>query len=392
MTHALVFFPDYRPANPYQALLYQHAARDLYPHAGTIADALALHRQRSGHSRVIFHLHWEDAVYRAEPTEAGAWQAAQGFLSDLELFLDAGGALIWTLHNEAPHDGRYLGVHEALSAALTRLADVVHVHSLSALAFARRRLGIDPARLALIQHGNFVSQYPTLGHSVASSRAALGLPAASRVLLLFGRLGSYKGGAELLAAFAAVDDPDFWLIVAGKQVDSLAVVLDDLADSVRARIVVENRFIPPEQVPGLFHTCDMAALPYRSSLTSGTALLALSQGRPVLAPCLPSLAELLADGEDALLYDPGAPEGLRGALERFRGVDDTRLVAMRLAARDKADLFDWRQSGLLFDGLYARTLASLRPQRAPATKMPVTGHATVQPATVQPIRAAADAA
>ena len=35
---------------------------------------------------------------------------------------------------------------------------------------------------------------------MAASRAGLGLGAARRVLLLFGRLGRYKGGAELLDA------------------------------------------------------------------------------------------------------------------------------------------------------------------------------------------------
>ena len=58
------------------------------------------------------------------------------------------------------------------------------------------------ARLALIPHGSYVSLYSQLGHPVAVSRAALGLGEARRVLLLFGRLGRYKGGAELLDAFA----------------------------------------------------------------------------------------------------------------------------------------------------------------------------------------------
>ena len=78
---------------------------------------------------MVFDLHWEDAVYRNEPTEALARQAAQAFLLALETFLEAGGALVWTLHNEAPHDGRYLELHRELAARLAQLADVVHVHS-----------------------------------------------------------------------------------------------------------------------------------------------------------------------------------------------------------------------------------------------------------------------
>ena len=392
MPHALLFFPDYRSANPYQSLLHQHAGRNLYPRPGTIAEALALHRQQSGSGRVIFHLHWEDAIYRQEASEELAWQAAQSFLADLETFLDAGGALVWTLHNEAPHDGRYLTVHQELAAKLATLADVIHVHSLAALAFARQRLGVDAAKLALVHHGNYVGQYPRLGSPAASSRAGLGLPAEARVLLLFGRLGAYKGGPELLDAFASLDDPRLWLVIAGKQVDPMGVALGDLPGAVRERIVVEDRFIAPEQVPGLFHAADIAVLPYRASLTSGTVLLALSQARPVMAPALAPLAELLTDGGDALLYAPHARDGLRGALQRLQAIDAAGLLAMQTAARAKAEIFDWRQSGLLLDGIYARILAALRPQRSPEVNRVSQLKEVDAGASVQAIRAAADAA
>jgi beta-1,4-mannosyltransferase len=395
MTHALVFFPDYRAANPYQTLLYEHAGRDLYPRFGTIADALAVQRHRAG-SRVIFHLHWEDAVYRNESGEAAAWQAAQRFLDALETFLDSGGQLVWTLHNAAPHDGRYIAVHTQLCAKLALLADVVHVHSLAAAAFARRCLGIDAARLALIQHGSYVSLYPRLGHPAEATRAALGLGDARRVLLLFGRLGSYKGGAELIGALAQLADPGLWLVIAGKQIDPLASQLEELPAAVRARIVIHDQFVPNEQLPRLFHACDMVVLPYRASLTSGAAVLALSQGRPVLAPALPGLAELLADGSDAILYRPDAVDGLRSALHRFLALERPSLAAMQAAALAKAELLDWRSSGLLLDGTYARLLASLRPQRAPAPTDLAHASAVAAPAaaaTVHPLRSpAADAA
>ena len=74
---------------------------------------------------------------------------------------------------------------------------MIHVHSLAPWP-CRRRLGADASRLALIHHGNYAGQFPRLGSPVASSRASLGLPASARVLLLFGRLGAYKGGVELL--------------------------------------------------------------------------------------------------------------------------------------------------------------------------------------------------
>lgn len=384
MAHGLTFFPDYRIANPYQRLLYEHAGRELHPQPGTIVQAL-VRQQQAPADRVIFHLHWEDAAYRNEPSEAAAWPAAQRFLDDLELFLDRGGHLVWTVHNEAPHDGRYLAIHQALCGKLRLLADIVHVHSWAAASFARRELGIEPGRLALIPHGNFRPLYAAIGHPVGQSREALGLDEARRVLLLFGRLGDYKGAAELIDAFAATPDPGFWLLIAGKQVDSFAGALAALPPDARRRVVVRDGFVPDEDVPRLFHAADMVALPYRASLTSGTALLALSLDRPVIAPSLPSLAELLVDGADALLYEPTSPDSLRSALQRFLALEPAALATMQGAARAKATLHDWRQSGLLWNGVYAALLAALRPQRrlAPATTSTPVATTDLVPATTK---------
>ena len=78
-------------------------------------------------------------------------------------------------------------------------------------------------------------------------------------------------------------------------------------------------------------------LPFRDILTSGSAILALSHGRPVIAPAIGCLPETLP-ADAAILYDPDAPEALGAALaggsvptwrpwarERARYADDARL-------------------------------------------------------------------
>lgn len=368
MGHELLFFPDYRTANPYQQLLYDHAGGWLHPRPAPVGDALELLRRKGPEERVLFHLHWEDAVHRNEPDEAAAWRAAQAFLDELEAFVDAGGRLLWTLHNAAPHDARHLPVHEALAARVAALADVVHVHSRTAAALATDRLGVAPERVAVVPHGSYLPLYRPRGSPQAASREALGLPEdGGRVLLLFGRLGAYKGGAELLDALGALGSDGPRLLVAGKQVEPLAPHLDRLPDDVRGRVVVREGFVPEAEVDALFHAADAAVLPYRAILTSGGALLALSLGRPVIAPALPSLRELLENGRDALLYDPEAADGLAGALRRFADLAPDRLAAMQAAALATAERHDWRQSGLLLDGLFHRLVALRRPMRAVRT-------------------------
>ena len=365
MAHELLFFPDYRVANPYQRLLYDHAGAELHPRPGTVDDALGVLRRKAPGERAIFHLHWDDAVYRNEPDEPAAWRAAQAFLDGLEAFVDAGGLLLWTLHNTAPHDDRYLPVHDALHAKLPQLADLLHVHTHTAAAWAEERLGVPPERIAIVPHGNYLPLYRALEAPQATIRARLGLPEGGRFLLLFGRLGPYKGGAGLLQAFAAADAPDLHLLVAGKQVEPLGPALDALPPDIRARVHVRDGFVPEEEIEPLFAAADAAVLPYRRILTSGGALLALSLRRPVIAPAFPSLRELLEDGRDALLYGPEEPDGLAAALRRFAALDTATLARLQAGAFATARRHDWRQSGLLLSGLFRHLVALRKPQRVP---------------------------
>ena len=225
MAHSLVFFPDYRAANPYQSLLYEHSAPELHPRPATIGEALELRARQGFEDGAIFHLHWEDAVYRTEPDEGAARAAAERFVVDLERFLDGGGMVLWTVHNAAPHDDRFPAVQAALRTALVQLVDLVHVHGFEAAGWARATLGIGPERLVVVPHGNYAPRFHPKSGPKAQGRKALGLAEGGRVLLLFGRLDAYKGAAELLEATARLDRPDLQVILAGRQVVPLDPLL-----------------------------------------------------------------------------------------------------------------------------------------------------------------------
>jgi glycosyltransferase involved in cell wall biosynthesis len=365
MPHQLVFFPDYQAANPYQTLLYAHSAPELHARPASVAEALALRARQGPEDGLLFHLHWEDAAYRNEPDAAAAAAAAERFVADLERLVDSGAGLLWTVHNEAPHDDRFPEVQARLRPALVALADRVHLHSLAAAGWARDALGVPPERLVVVPHGNYRPRFHPLDGDPAASRAALGIPAEARVLLLFGRLDAYKGGAELLRTFAGRDRPGLWLILAGRQVAPLDEPLAALPEALRARIVVEPGPVPDARVPLLFHAADALVAPYRAVLTSGAAMLALSLGRPVVGPALPGLTDLVADGVEGLLYDPLDPDGLGRAVDRLLALEPDRLLAMAEAARARARLHDWRIAGNLMGGVFRSLLALRRPLRRP---------------------------
>ena len=351
MQHSLIYFPDYAHANPYQAMLYASIDGAFSARPGTIVDALDVLGRADWPQRAIFHLHWEDAIYRHLPNADAALQECQRFLERSEQFLEDGGLFVWTIHNRAPHDGRFLEVHEELCAKLAVLAHQIHSHSYSAAAELARDRRLDHSKLAVIPHGNYAPLFPLRR---IPPRTAQG----GRRFLLFGRLGRYKGSDELVRAFLALRDPRAELVIAGKQIDPID--LGAVPPSVAPRITTENRFLDETEIPNLFAGVDFVVAPYVASLTSGTLMLAMSLGRPVIAPRLPTLAELIADGENGLLFDPYQEAGLAAALARACEIEASRLQRLSEAAFNTAMRYDWRMIGSLWSGLLYRLVA--RPQ------------------------------
>jgi beta-1,4-mannosyltransferase len=145
--------------------------------------------------------------------------------------------------------------------------------------------------------------------------------------------------AELLDAFSGVAElgPDDRLLICGKPLPKkLGRELEERA-SADPRIILRLDRIPEDELSGILRAADVAVLPFRNILTSGSAILALSHGRPVIAPAMGCLPGTLP-AEASILYDPEAPDGLRGAL---RSAADADLAVMGERARAYADTIDW---------------------------------------------------
>lgn len=313
----LTVFPDYTAANPYQSLLHDDLLPFLRLRYGSICDALDLKRfDTASRRRHAFHLHWEDAVYRLAETEAAARERAESFVRALDRFVAEGGAVFWTMHNAAPHDDRYSPVHAWIAREIALRAGRIFVHSKAAAALARERFEAAADRIEITPHGGFEEIYAPRATSQAEARAWLGAPADARVLLLFGRLRRYKGLDALLKSLRRLEAQGALagarVLIAGRQIDTPDVADETLHD----RLLVIDRFIEECEVADLFLAADAVVAPYQRILTSGAAVLAMSMGRPVVAPRLAHVAETIEDGETGFLYDPDDPLGLDRALKR----------------------------------------------------------------------------
>jgi len=300
----ITFFPDYRPTNPYQTLLYESLEPEYRADPGTIADALELCRASPDRPH-LFHLHWEHAVF----TGAGEPRVVERFLDDMARFREAGGRVIWTIHNLAPHDELKNKANEDLQSGLLRLADILHLHSLPALVAARSELPLPERKVRVIAHANYEGAYPVFPRN--SAREELGLPAEGRIVLCPGRIAPYKQPEKLIEAFLASAGLSDRLIIAGETARDFTFTLP--ADD---RLVHRNGFASPEMVGKLHAAADFVVLPYRASLTSGSAILAATLGRAVVGPDTPGLRDVVAPPLTGLIYpSKGLADTLRTALE-----------------------------------------------------------------------------
>lgn len=321
----ITFFPDYRASNPYQKLLYEALEPMFEAEPGTIDEAVDL-QAASPEKRRLFHLHWEHAVYEGQ-TEP---RLIERFLDQLDCFRAAGGKIIWTIHNLSPHDESKRGTNADLQKGLLELADILHLHSLPALAAAKAELDLPGRKVRVIPHQNYTGAYPFFVREAA--RAGLELPDTGMIALCPGRIAPYKQPNELIEAFLAIAKADDRLIIAGHTEKDLAIELPE--DN---RLVYRNGFATPEEVGKLHAAADFIVLPYRASLTSGSAILAATLGRAVLGPDTPGLRDVVEQERTGLLYQP---DDLRGALRVALSTDATtwaergRAAAHATAARD----------------------------------------------------------
>jgi O-antigen/teichoic acid export membrane protein/glycosyltransferase involved in cell wall biosynthesis len=335
-----------RDPNPYQGLLYGEmqrlGVRVRYigePTGSRTLNLLLLPLEvlfgRITGARVV-HLHWVFAF--SLPGErrfpvlrrlAYAWfRLWLGICRILRM------RLVWTAHNVLPHKPVFADDVSA-RRILVGASDLVLAHSQAALA-ELAVLGAVPHRSAIIEHG-------PLGP--APSAGALRTPGTGdgpRQFLFFGKVEEYKGVEDLLAAFLALPDgTPARLTVAGQCADpELRSRVEDLARRGGGRIALRLEHVPDADIPALVGAADAIVLPFRRVTTSGSAVLALSHGRPLLVPELAGLADL---PDQAVLRYDGSVSGLAMALMRMAHADRGVLAAMSAAASDHASQTTWQE-------------------------------------------------
>ena len=284
----------------------------------------------------ILHIHWvyEFTFSRASRFIVIRWIAEAWFFLWLQVCRLSGVHLVWTLHNVLPHQPVFANDIRA-RRALVRASALVFAHSEVALE-ELAALGALPKKTAIINHGPIEPMFP------AESLRLPGSGDGPRRFLFLGRILEYKGVDDLLRAFAMLPpDVNAKLLVTGQCDDSaLRSRLRDLAERPSGDVVLRFERVPDEDVTRLFADADAVVLPFRRITTSGSAMLALGHGRPLIVPRIPGL-DLLPD--DAVLRYDVSDEGLVEAIMRLASADSSILAAMSASALGFTSSMSWQE-------------------------------------------------
>lgn len=217
------------------------------------------------HRHDILHLHWPEKLYRSPrtllrlPKLALTWAA-------LTLTRLRGTRIVRTVHNLRPHE-----TDGALGRALARSIDR---HTDLFITLNPHTPVPSGAERIVIPHADYVARFAGIDRTGA---------VAGRILL-FGHLRLYKGVAQLLTAFAAIKGDDLSLRFVGKPYEASVAAQVDAAESHDARISHRYGFLPDAELVDEISQASLVVLPYAQMHNSGALFVALSLGKPVLAP------------------------------------------------------------------------------------------------------------
>ena len=256
--------------------------------------------------------------------------------------------LVITAHDvipREPHPGQVAGLRRALGRA-----DAVVVHSEDGRRRLRAGLGIDPARIHVIEHGAF-THLRELPAPAPLPRELAGVE--GPVALLFGLMRPYKGIEVAVEAWRGIDDAELW-VVGMPRMD-----ISGLRASAPPNVRFVDRFVDDAEIPALFQRADLALLPYLEIDQSGVCFTAMAFETPMVLSAVGGFPEIARAGA-AELVEPGDVLGLRAAVRSLLDDPARRAELAAQAALLTRERFDWDRAAALHMELYGSLLEGVR--------------------------------
>jgi D-inositol-3-phosphate glycosyltransferase len=235
-----------------------------------------------------------------------------------------GKKIVFTVHNvnAGKRDLKDSYLNRITLRVQYRLAHHLFVHTEKMKRELLDEFGVRSERVTVIPFG-INNAVPHSAITPQEAKRRLGLKADEKTVLFFGRITPYKGLDDLIPVFIKLLDrhENYRLVIAGRPAEyeeywrGLRNKIEKEAG--RGRILLDDAFIPDDEVEIYFKAADALILPYRDIYQSGVLFLGLSFGLPVLTADVGCLADEIVEGQNGFVFRPGDRDDLANAIERY---------------------------------------------------------------------------
>ena len=198
---------------------------------------------------------------------------------------------------------------------------------LCASSFTRQTLienGADPSAIRVVPYGVDLQRFVPAPQPPTS--------AGPLKLLFVGRINQRKGIKYLLQALDLLDTREVEVTVCGRAVDGL-----DLFRPYAGRVTVRPS-VSFQELQAAFQSADLFVLPSVAEGFGQVLLEALASGLPILSTTHTAAPDLITNGEEGFIVEPGRPDLLAEKIE-WALAHRAELRSMRSAARSTASRF-----------------------------------------------------
>jgi glycosyltransferase involved in cell wall biosynthesis len=155
-------------------------------------------------------------------------------------------------------------------------------------------------------------------------------------LLFVGRINQRKGVRDLVEAMRLVGNKRVELTICGRVVDDLAI-FRSFGDRIK---ILPN--VSDETLIAAYQAADLFVFPSIAEGFGQVLLEALASGLPILSTTRTAAPDIIEDGRQGFIVEPGKPEDLATRIE-WALANRSQLHAMRQEARCVAEQFTWQK-------------------------------------------------
>lgn len=243
--------------------------------------------------------------------------------------------ITFMVHNVTPHDSAFWD--PAIAKFVLGMGDHFVVHSEPQRLLLNEML--PRAQVDLIPHPPY-TMFTGDRQPQAPAKAALGIPPDVLTLLFFGMVRSYKGLPHVIRAAHILKNAGgkVRLVIAGEFWTDKSQYLKLIEQlNMEDDVIIDDRYIPNEEVGLYFSAADILAVPYIGGTQSGVAAIATSFGRPIIVTEHIRSGIYQEDAELIHVVPPGSPEAIAEAVTRIMN------TPARGSGRDRDAEQGWRK-------------------------------------------------